>query len=186
MSEDEQFKWENQKKTNTWENNRRHKQALEELFDGNVRYMKFIKTKLGETLVKDGFQATADFTFEKNMGGLTKLFIKMFKPLAKKFLLKTIVTTYYTKMQHVVDLDGIKKLEINPDGSINLSIDKCSAKTVWKNGLRNNNAAELFGAEDYCKYSCIPSINKLIGVVNAQCAAEFEKRGCQQVIKFLA
>ncbi len=186
MSEDEQFKWENQKKTNTWENNRRHRQVLEELFDGNVRYMKFIKTKLGENLVKDGFQATADFTFEKNMSGLTKFFIKMFKPLAKKFLLKTIVTTYYTKMQHVVDLDCIKKLEMNPDGSMSIAIDKCTAKTVWKNGLRNNNASELFGVEDYCKYSCIPSLNKLIGVVNAQCSTEFEKRGCQQVIKFLA
>ena len=186
MSDDAQFKWENQKKTNTWDQKRLHRQALEELFDGNVRYMKFIKAKLGENLVKDGFQATVDFTYEKNMNALTRFFLKLLKPLAKKFLLKTIVTTYYTKMQHVVELPCLKQLDIKPDGSIEIVVEKCTGKTVWKNGLRNNTAVDIFGAEDYCKYSCIPSLNKLIEVVNAQSTVEFEKRGCHQLIKFSA
>jgi len=176
--------WEDQKQMNIWDEKRRHKMTLEELFDGNARYMKFIASRLGSEGVKEGFQATVDFTFEKNMGGLRKMGATFLKAVSKKLLLKKVVIGYYVNMQHVVDLKCIRKMEFNPD-SAEIIIEKCTAKTAWKMGLKNNQATDIFEPEDYCEQSCIASFKKFLDVPNATVTTEFQKRGCRQIIKLV-
>ncbi|MHA1264752.1 MAG: hypothetical protein ACTSRS_05890 [Candidatus Helarchaeota archaeon] len=184
MSEpEERLDWEEHKKVNTWDEKRQYQQTLEELFDGNVRYLKFLREKGGEELVKKGFQATVDYTYNKNMGILRKLSVALFKPLAKKMVFKQIISSFFTGMQHVVKLDCIKKLAFD-NNSTEIIIEKCSGKRAWKMGLKNNQATELFGLEDYCKYSCVPLFHKFLGLVKAQSTVEFQKRGCHHHIKF--
>ncbi|TFG05401.1 MAG: hypothetical protein EU536_02210 [Promethearchaeota archaeon] len=177
---DEMLNWSEQKNKNTWDAKRRYAQTLEELFDGNVRYLKILKNK-DEQAVKDGFQATVDFTFEKNMGLLRKLSVALFTPIARKLVLKQIIASFFKEMQHVVRLDCIQKIEFNSN-SVEIIIDKCTGKRAWKLGLKNNQATELFTEEDYCNYSCIPLLNKFLGLVNAENTVELQKRGCHHKI----
>ncbi|NVM53016.1 MAG: hypothetical protein HWN66_04885 [Candidatus Helarchaeota archaeon] len=185
MSKDKELEWQVQKKFNIWNDKRKHSTTLEELFDGNVRYLKLLKSKGSEQDVKDGFQATVDFTFEKNMGALVKLGAAFLKRVSKKILLKKIISSFFINMQHVVKLDRIKKYEFYPDYT-EIIIKKCTGKRAFKLGLKNNNATNMFGEEDYCKYSCITLFNKLLSVANAKSTVELEKRGCHHIIKFVS
>ncbi|MHA1264127.1 MAG: hypothetical protein ACTSRS_02730 [Candidatus Helarchaeota archaeon] len=167
-----------------WNDQMKHKQTLEELFDGNVRYLKLIKHQLGDQAAIEGFRATVDFTFNKNMSGLLKLGDSFLKSVSKLTLLEKITTNFFINMQHIVKLECIKKLDLSPATS-EIIIKNCTGKKAWITGLKNNKATDLFSDEDYCKYTCVPTLRKFLEVAHAKNTAEFTEDGCHQVIKFL-
>ena len=179
----EEVDWEVQKKLNVWDMKRRANAALEELFEGKIRYLKIINRGMGSEAVDKALAEFVDDMYDKNMGGLTKLGADFLSKIAKKTLLNKIITSFWINMQHMVNLDCLKKLEFYPDRT-ELVIQKCTAKRAWKLGIRNNNMKEVLGAEDYCKKMCVPLFNRLLEVAKASSSAEFQKRGCEQVIKF--
>ncbi|MHA1271392.1 MAG: hypothetical protein ACTSPY_16480 [Candidatus Helarchaeota archaeon] len=183
MDENE-LDWKIQKKLNVWKDNAKYKRTIEELFNGNVRYLKFIKTRMNDQAVSDAFQNTVNFTYEKSMGPLTKLGAELLKKISKNILLKRIIGSFFINMQHVVEIKCVKKLEFQADQT-EIIIDKCTAKKAWKQGLKNNNAKELFTDEDYCKNSCIPTLNKFLELTKARATPEFNKKGCHLIVKFI-
>ncbi len=183
MSEEsEEVPWEVQKKLNYWDERRRATGALEELMEGKIRYLKFIKTKMGADAVNEAFGEFVKDQYIKNMGGLTKLGANFLKKISKKILLGKIITGFYINMQHLVDLNCIKKMEFN-NGQAETIIQKCTAKRAWKLGLKNNNVKELFSEEEYCEKLCVPLFKKLLAVADATSSSELEKRGCLHKIK---
>lgn len=182
--EEEKLEWQVQKKMNFWKDKRKYKQTIEELFNGNVRYLKFIKNRIGQEACMDAFKETIDFTSEKYMSTLRRLGASLLSKISKKILLKRILGSFFINMQHVVDLNCIKKLEFYPDYT-EIIIEKCTAKRAWKIGLKNNKATDMFTFDDYCKYSCTPLINKFLELTKAQSNVEFKKRGCHHIIKFI-
>ncbi|MHA1652214.1 MAG: hypothetical protein ACTSYB_18685 [Candidatus Helarchaeota archaeon] len=181
---DDEVDWQVQKKLNRWDEKRRAKAAVEELMEGKVRYLKFIKNQLGPDAIEKVLERFVIDTFDKNMGGLTKLGAGFLKKISKNALLKKIISSFYINMQHLVDLDCLKKLEFYPN-QIEIVIKKCTAKRAWKLGLKNNKAKDLFSEDDYCQKVCIPTFNKFLQVANAQSNYRILKRGCEQVISFV-
>ena len=184
MSEDKELEWKVQKKLNIWNMKQKHSSTLEELFDGNIRYLKFIKERTDEETLKDAFELTANFAFDKNMSGIMKAMATLLKTISKRILLKRIVNQFWVSMQYIVDLDCIKKIEYNPEFT-EIIVQKCTGKRAWKKGLKNNKAKDLFSLEDHCEHSCVKLLNKLLELVNAKCEVEFTKTGCRQIIKFI-
>lgn len=167
-----------------WSEGKKHQQTIEELFDGNVRYLKLIKEKFGEAAAIDGFHATTDFTFNKNMSGLMKMGDKYLKSVAKTTLLKKLLINFFINMQHVVDLNCIQKFEFSQEGA-EIIVEGCTGKMAWIKGLKNNKATDVFTADDYCKYTCIPTVSKFLDVANAKNHAEIHHMGCHQKISFV-
>ncbi|MHA1232119.1 MAG: hypothetical protein ACTSRP_24845 [Candidatus Helarchaeota archaeon] len=182
IESEEELDWNVQKNMNVWKDKKKHQQTLEELFNGNVRYLKFIRERLGEDAVLDGFKATVEFTYKKNMGGMEKMAAVILKTISRKILMKMIINAYYINMQHIVDLKCIKRLE-HKDGVTEIEIEKCTAKRVWNIGLRNNGVKDVFSPEDYCKHSCIPTLKRILEVVEVEIEVDFSKKGCRQIIK---
>ncbi len=181
-AKDDEVNWEVQKKLNVWDEKRRAISALEELFEGKIRYLKIINRGMGSEAVDKALAEFVDDMYDKNMGGLTKLGADFLGKVSKKTLLSKIITSFWINMQHMVKLSCLKKLEFYPE-SVELVIQKCTAKRAWKLGIRNNQMKDVLGAEGYCKKLCVPLFNRLLEVANAQTTAEFQKRGCEQVIK---
>jgi hypothetical protein len=181
---EEEVESEGQQKLKNWKDDQKYKAALEELFNGNVRYMKFIKTRMpsGSNLLNEAFQATIDYTFNRAMAPLMKLGEDYLKNVPKQLLLKRLLGNFFINMQHVVRLDCIQKLEYYPDHA-EIVIDKCTGKRAWKMGVQTNKATDLFTDEDYCKYSCAPLVSRFLKVANAQSTVEFQKEGCHHIIK---
>ncbi|MHA1130369.1 MAG: hypothetical protein ACTSQI_15480 [Candidatus Helarchaeota archaeon] len=175
-------KWEVQKNLNVWNESRRANEALEELMAGKIRYLKFIKTKMGADAVDEVLGIFVQDTFDKNMSGLTKLGAGFLKKISKNILLKKIITSFFINMQHMVKLDRIKKLEFYPDHT-ELVIQKCTAKRAWKLGLKANQAKELFSDDEYCAKFCTKTFTKFLSAANAETSVELQKRGCEHVIK---
>lgn len=184
IEKEDDLEWEVQKKLNVWDLKRRANAALEELMEGKIRYLKFIKIKIGPKAVDEVLGIFVQENFDKNMSGLTKLGAGVLKKVSKKVLLKKIITSFFINMQHMVNLDRIKKLEFYPDLT-ELVIQKCTAKRAWKLGLRGNNAEKLFTNLEYCEKFCYPMFNKFLGVADAHSTVKYEKRGCKHFIKFL-
>lgn len=182
----EELESEGQQKLKNWNDEQKYKTALEELFNGNVRYMKFIKTRIppGSNLMNDAFQATIDYTFNRAMAPLMKLGEDYLKNVPKPLLLKRVLGNFFINMQHVVRLECIQKLEYYPDYA-EIIIDKCTGKHAWKMGVTNNKASDLFTEDDYCKYSCAPLVNRFLKIANAQSTVEFQKEGCHHIIKIV-
>ena len=178
----DEVEWEVQKKLNIWDDKRRATAALEELMEGKIRYLKFIKQKLGPEAVDEVLGRFVDETFDKHMSGLTKLGAGFLKKISKKALLSRIITSFFINMQHMVNLSCIKQLEFNPD-RIDLVIQKCTAKRAWKLGLKRNQAEELFSEKTYCEKMCYPTFNEFLRVADAKSTVEFQKRGCQHIVK---
>lgn len=178
----DEVEWEVQKNLNIWDDKRRATSALEELMEGKVRYLKFIKLGMGPEAVDEVLGRFVNETFDKNMSGLTKLGAGFLKKISKKTLLNKILTSFFINMQHMVNLSCIKKLEFYPD-RVDLVIQKCTAKRAWKLGLKKNKAEELFSEETYCEKMCFPTFNKFLGVADAKSTVELQNRGCQHGIK---
>ena len=180
--------WLVQKKMNDWGEKRRYNAALEELMEGKVRYLKFIKLnmeKMGRpNAVDEALEEFVKDTFNKNMSGLTKLGAEVLKMLSKKVLLKKIITSFFINLQHLVNLDRMKKLEFYPDRT-EIVIQKCTAKRAWKLGVKNNKVKELFTDLDFCTKFCSKTFNRFLEVAGAQSTVEFQKRGCQHLVKFV-
>ena len=183
-SQTEDLEWPVQKKLNIWDEKRKYKSTLEELIDGHARYAKFIKIKMGDDAMMEAFRETIECTYDKNMGALNRLGVAFLSKVSKKILHRKIVNSFFINMQHVVELSCIRKLEYYPDYT-EIIIDKCTGKRAWKMALKKNNANDLFSEEDYCKYSCIPLFNRFLTLSKAQTNAEFSKRGCHQIVKFI-
>lgn len=183
---EEETESQGQQKLKNWKDDQKYQTALEELFNGMVRYMKFIKTRMppGSNLVSDAFQVTIDYTFNKTMAPLMKLGEDYLKSVPKQLLLKRLLGNFFINMQHVVRLECIKKLEYYPD-HVEIIVDKCTGKQAWIMGVKNTKAADLFTDEDYCKYSCAPLVNRFLKIASAQSTVEFQKEGCHHIIKIL-
>jgi hypothetical protein len=175
-----------QQKLKNWKDDQKYKTTLEELFNGNVRYMKFIKTRIppGSNLLSEAFQATIDYTFDKTMAPLIKLGESYLSGVPKQLLLKRLLGNFFINMQHVVRLECIQKLIYYPDYA-EIIIDKCTGKQAWIMGVKNNKAGDLFTDEDYCKYSCAPLVNRFLKIASAQSTVEFQKEGCHHIIKIM-
>ncbi|MFX1294777.1 MAG: hypothetical protein ACFFD2_07985 [Promethearchaeota archaeon] len=180
----EEVKWEVQKKLNTWDFKKRARSTLEELMEGKTRYLKYIKINMGPEAVDDVLEIFVKDIYDKKMSGLKKFGATLLKKISKKILLKRIITSFFINMQHLVNLERIKKLEFYSD-HIDIVIQKCTAKRAWKLGLKINNATDLFTNEEYCEKFCFPTFNKFLGVANAYSTVEFEKRGCQHIISII-
>ena len=183
---EEEVDSEGKQQLKNWKVDQKYKTTLEELFNGNVRYMKFIKTRMPpeSNLVSEAFQATIDYTFNKTMAPLMKLGEGYLSKVPKPTLLKRLLGNFFINMQHVVTLDCIQKLEYYPDYT-EIIIDKCTGKHAWRMGVKNNKATDLFTEEDYCKYSCAPLVNRFLKVAGAQSTVEFQKEGCHHIIKII-
>ena len=184
IEKEAELEWEVQKKLNVWDLKRRANATLEELMEGKVRYLKFIKIKIGPKAVEDVLGIFVQDNFNKNMSGLTKLGAGVLKKVSKKILLKKIVTSFFINLQHLVNIDRIAKMEFYPDLT-EVVIQKCTAKRAWKLGLRNNDAEKLFTNLEFCEKFCHPMFNRFLGVADAHSTVKFQKRGCEHFIKFL-